>query len=333
VKGSLAAVVVALLVCAFAAPALAESGTSIDIYQKDTQPGHAAALSMYLDITKGQPATSRVTVYVPSGSALDTAARAGTVIGSVSLGFYTASTPVFGDGDLIVGDPSLHLADPCAPGLHAAVWRLQAYLGGHNIEVPIYVDGTGPDLAGIASYTLSACFPAPSENGGLRLNRLGIGLSKGTLSSPLTQGQFIWRALVAPYGGDELTNASGTTEVQTIVELPKVLTLASRFDAKRHVATLSGSLRAAGGARPDTLVRFMGANNPRFTHAASLGSTRTDAHGRFTFRKELTKTTWVVAYVETSFVDGCDLAVGTAPCTLETMGGPAPVVRKVRVQR
>ena len=332
-KGSLAAVVVAMLACAFAAPALAESGTSIDIYQHDSLPGHEAALSMYLDVTKGQPATSRTTMYVPSGYALDTTARAGTVIGSVSLGFYTDSTLVSGDGDVIVGDRSLYLADPCSPGLHAAVWRLQAYLGGHNVEVPIYVDATGPDLAAIASYTLSACFPAPSANGGMRLNGLGIGLTKGTLTNPLTRGQFIWRALVAPYGGGELPNPSGTTEVQTIVELPKVLTLASRFDAKRHVATLSGSLRAAGGARSDTLVRFMGANNARFTHAASLGSTRTDARGHFTFRKALKKTTWVVAYVQTYLVDGCDLAVGTAPCTLETMGGPAPVVRKVRVQR
>ena len=237
-----------------------------------------------------------------------------------------------GDGDVIAADPSLHVADPCSPGLHAAVWIVQAYVAGHNLEVPIYVDGAGSDLAGTASYTLHACFSAPGANSGMRLKVLAIGLSAGILRSPAAKGQFVWRALVTPYGADEAPLASGTTEVQTIVMLPQVLTLAATFDTKRHVVTLSGSLTAAGRPRSDTMVRFWASTDAKFSRTTSFGSALTNKQGRFTFTKALKKTSWFDAYVRTYFFDGCHPALGAAPCTLETISSPPDAFRKVGVR-
>jgi hypothetical protein len=332
VKGSFAAVVVALLACAFAAPALAESGASIDIYHYNTQLGRSEALNVYVDVTKDQPATSSTTIYVPAGYTLDTSKPAGTELGGASLGFYAGTAPVSGEGEVIAADPSLHVADPCSPGLHAAVWIVQAYVAGHNLEVPVYVDGAGSDLVGTASYTLHACFLAPGANSGMRLQVLAIGLTAGILRSPAAKGQFVWRALVTPYGADEVPLASGTTEVQTIVMLPQLLTLVAKFDAKRQVVTLSGSLTAVGRPRADTMVHFGASTDAKFTQTTSFGSARTNKQGRFTFTKRLKKTSWFDAYVRTYYFDGCHPALGAAPCTLETISPPADAFGKAGVR-
>jgi hypothetical protein len=333
VKGSLAAVVVALLAGVLSAPALAESGVSIDVYHYSTQPGRTEALDLYVDVTAAQPATSSATVYVPSGYALDTSKPAGTELGRVTLRFYAGKTLVSGVGDLIAADRSLHVADLCSPGLHAAVWIIQAYVAGHDIEVPVYVDGTGSDLAGVASYTLHACFSEPGANSGMRLTELAVGLNKGLLKSPIAKGEYVWRALVTPYGADEVPLTSGTSEVQTLVVLPQVLTLAARFDAKRRVVTLSGSLTAGGRARSDTIIRFWAATDAKFSHSASFGFTRTDARGRFTFTKALKQTAWFDAYVRSYLYEGCHPALGAAPCVLETISPPPDAYRKVVVRR
>jgi hypothetical protein len=197
------------------------------------------------------------------------------------------------------------MADLCSPGLHAAVWIIQAYVAGHDVEVPVYVDGTGSDLAGVASYTLHACFSGPGANSGMRLRELAVGLNQGILKSPAAKGEYVWRALVTPYGADEVPLASGTSEVQTLVVLPQVLTLAARFDAKRRVVTLSGSLMAGGRPRSDTIVRFWTGTDAKFSHSASFGFTRTDARGRFTFTKALKKTSWFDAFVRSYIYEGC----------------------------
>jgi hypothetical protein len=76
-----------------------------------------------------------------------------------------------------------------------------------------------------------------------------------------------------------------------MVPLPQVLKLASRYDAKRHVAVLSGSITAAGVPRPHVIVHLWSFSDARFTHGSVFGSTLTKrsvpprAHSRRSARR------------------------------------------------
>lgn len=331
----LACIVFVLLALVVNAPAFASTGAELEVYHYDTQPGHAEALDLYLDVAQSEPATSSATIYVPAGYTLNTSSHAvGVSVGAAAVKLYTGSTPVSGvNADIVVSDPSLHVGDACAPGLHLAVWLVQFSAGGHNLEIPIYVDGASAELADKAAYTLRSCIPSPDALGGLRVTELGLGLDRNLLTTPTHKGVYVWRALVTPYGSDGAPSASATTEVQTMVPLPQVLKLASRYDAKRHVAVLSGSVTAAGVPRPGVLVRLLSSTDAKFTHVFSLGATQTNALGRFTLTKALKRTTWVDAYVNPYINYGCDAALGVAPCTLETISAPPDAVSKVVVRR
>jgi hypothetical protein len=306
--------VLALLV---AAPAFASTGSALEVYHFDTQPGHANALDLWVDVAPSEPATSSATIFVPAGYTLNAAHAVGVNVGTASVKLYTGSTPVSGgDADVVVADPSLHVGDPCAPGLHLAVWLVQFYAGGHNLEIPIYVDGANADLASKAAYTLRSCMPTPDALGGLRVTELALGLDHNVFTTPVAKGLYVWRALVTPYG-----------------PLPQVLKLASHYDAKRHVAVLSGSITAAGIPRPYVMVHLWSFSDAKFTHGSVFGSARTNALGRFTLTKALKKTAWFDAYINPYLNDGCDEALGAAPCTLETISSPPDAVSKVLVKR
>ncbi len=323
-----------LLALLVTAPAFASTGSALEVYHYDTQPGHADALDLWVDVAPSEPATSSATIYVPAGYTLNAAHAVGVNVGTASVKLYTGSTPVSGgNADVVVADPSLHVGDPCAPGLHLAVWLVQFYAGGHNLEIPIYVDGANADLASKAAYTLRSCMPAPDSIGGLRVTELALGLDHNVLTTPAAKGIYVWRALVTPYGADGVPSDSGTTEVQAMVPLPQVLKLASHYDAKRHVAVLSGSITAAGIPRPDVMVHVWAFGDAKLTHVSVFGTAKTNAVGRFTLTKTLKKTTWFAAYVNAYLNDGCDAALGAAPCTLETISSPPDAFAKVAVKR
>ena len=332
---SLAIIVFVLLALVVNAPAFASTGAELEVYHFDTRPGQAEALALYLDVAQSEPATSSATIYVPAGYTLDMSSHAvGANVGAATLKLYAGSTPLSDvNADVVVSDPSLHVGDACAPGLHLAVWLMQFYAGGHNLEIPIYVDGASAELAGKAAYTVRSCIPAPNALGGLRVTTLDLGIDRNVLTTPAAKGVYIWRALVTPYGSDGAPNAAATTEVQTMVPLPQVLKIASRYNAKRGVAVFSGSIMAAGVGRPGILVRLLSSTDSKFTHVSSLGTAQTNAAGRFTLTKALKRTTWIDAFVTPYINDGCDAALGPAPCTLETISAPPDVLTKVTVRR
>src|SRR5213082_1733667 len=83
---SLACIVFGLLALAVSAPAFASTGAELEVYHYDTQPGHAGALDLYLDVAQSQPATSSATIFVPAGYTLNASSHAvGTSVGAAAV--------------------------------------------------------------------------------------------------------------------------------------------------------------------------------------------------------------------------------------------------------
>src|SRR5205085_2340317 len=116
-------------------------------------------------------------------------------------------------GKVFVDNPANYLTQTCAPGTHAAVWLLKTTAAGQEVDVPVYVDPATPDVASMASYTLTECFAAPVGATGLRLGELNVDLTSGITNATATANH-LWRVLVTPFGADGTPSLTGATELQ-----------------------------------------------------------------------------------------------------------------------
>src|SRR5262249_42608524 len=102
------------------------------------------------------PLPSRFVVEVPTGYALDLAAPPGATVAVASISLFGVDDGSFanGFGPVKAVDPTQAATDPCAPGLHAAVWTVPVSLSGTPTRLTVFVDrGGAPGVA----YTLRAC--------------------------------------------------------------------------------------------------------------------------------------------------------------------------------
>jgi hypothetical protein len=314
---------------AFAASALAESPTELNVYQSRTALGQAGDVEMDVSVAASAAPTARLAIDVPAGYALDLSQPAGTKIGNATVKLATGSSVVAGSGKIVVAGPATPAGQPCATGSHAAVWSVSVYIGAQQLSVPLYVDAASPSDADAVSYTLQSCFAPSSAAGGLRLAEVDLSLH-ATLRNPTATGMYVWRALVTPFAG-EAADSTGTTEVQTVVPLPHRIEVRARYDAKRHAVVLSGSVTAGGHARPGVNVHFLASSTKDFAEYSAWGSAKTDGHGRFTFRHATRRTVYVAAYLNPYFYDSCGPALGIAPCTRETVSPPPDTEVEVHV--
>jgi hypothetical protein len=303
-----------------AASALAESPTELNVYQYQTGLGQASDVELDVSVAASAAPTSKLTIDVPAGYALDLARPVGTKIGTATVKLAIGSTLVTGSGKLVVADPSTGAGPTCAAGSHAAVWAIAVYIAGQAQVIPVYVDPAGPEDSDVVSYTLQSCFAAPSAAAGLELSEVDLSL-KSMLTNPGATGMYVWRALVTPFAGDA-PDTGATTEVQTLVPLPHRISLRARYDTRRHVMVLSGSVMAGGDPRRGVNVHFAVSSTSDFAQYSDWGTARTDNRGRFTFHHALRRTVYVAAYLNSYFSGICDPALGTAPCTRETVSPP-----------
>ena len=316
---------------ALALPAVAANEPSeLDVYDFQANVGKAAEVELDLFVAAAAAPTAKATIYVPAGFGVNTSAAPGTQVGEVFATLLSGSASTKGTGKVVVDDPANYLAQTCAPGAHAAVWVLKISAGGQEVDIPVYVDPAGPDVSRMASYTLQACFTAPTA-GSLRLGELDVDLTSG-ITNPSATASHLWRALVTPFGADGTPSLGGTTELQAAVPLPQRLTLAARYDATRHVVVLSGTVKAAGRARSGVKVHFLSSPKPTFASVKSFGTAKVDKVGHFTLTHKLTATTYFVAYMNQYYAAGCQAVIGPAPCTTATVGPPPPAVARAVVK-
>jgi hypothetical protein len=266
--------------------ALAGPASALAAYVPRLSVGHAAGAStITIQVPRDDDATARVQFYAPLPYQATLGQAAGTQLGTVAATVQAkaispdAILPL--TGAVRADDPTRHVANPCSPGAHAAVWVMALEAAGRTLMVPIYVDPVtaGPEAA-FARLRMIVCLPPPdvpeSQGGaafGAKLLTAALTL-RGVFTAP-TSGQHVWPGIFTPYvaGGGQV-NAPGTVEARAVVRVPSVLTLNGRItNRRRRILLLSGALTEGGTGIPGATVTIS-AGRQSFR-------TRTGANGRY----------------------------------------------------
>jgi hypothetical protein len=206
-------------------------------------------------------------------------------------------------------NPALHTSNACAPGLHAAVWRLNITVAGTPLSVPIYVDPVtaGPEAA-FASAKIQLCLAGPiGTPAGAQLLFAFFDVN-GVFTNPANTTTRIWRATFTPYTpGTPNPNPGGTTEGQAVVPGRVALTMKSK-SLKRSRVVISGKLLVDG--KP-----YRGAVIELYVGTKKVAQTRTNAQGNYKFKtRKIKKRTRFGAQV-------LELADLTLPCPAPGLPG------------
>jgi hypothetical protein len=208
----------------------------LDLYPSNTTPGHANDTGVDLSMPGGRP-MAKVVYYIPAGYGNVLGRPPGTDVGEFGIRNDVDRSQTQ-DGSLTADDPAHYPHDPCAPGLHQAVWLMHLWDPYDLNPTPLFLDATtGADTA-LGGYKAQVCLPAASG-----IFELDLGLTK--LVNPAASGAYKWRVFVTPYKAS-VPDATGTLEVRATVPMPMKLTLHGRYDRKHKRALLTGQLTATG---------------------------------------------------------------------------------------
>ena len=141
------------------------------------------------------------TIYAPLGYRVNLTQAAGTKISELVTTTVilrqAGNEKINLEGQLIADSPAAHLNDPCAPGLHGAVWKLDVPVTGTVLTAYMYVDAitTGPEAA-FASAKIQFCLPSPlGTPSGAQFLFLLFDVKK-VFSNPPSRADRIWRGSV-----------------------------------------------------------------------------------------------------------------------------------------
>jgi hypothetical protein len=257
---------------------------------------------------------------------------AGTQIGTLHADLQalaiSADAIIPADGTVLEDDPAKYTSNPCAPGLHTAVWLLHVVVSGQTIDVPVYVDTPAP-----AADPLGQGAPVK-----LKLLNAKLTVNQGIVVNPSVRGEYPWRAIVTPYTVNSGTpNAAGTVEARAFVELPTQLNLSGKVKAIAHkkkvrgkvhvtfssVAILTGSLvenlKGIGG------VKVTISSGPTLAKLNARGIATTNAGGDFSRQLSLSGKTSFQASATVDVRDytstGCSTPTPGIPCVSATLPG------------
>jgi hypothetical protein len=271
-----------------------------------TRLGRSATSQLELYVPWGSGEMARVVLFVPAGYDADLTTPPGGEVGLL-VAWNESGGRI---GRVIADVPSAHVANPCAPGLHGAVWLIELNMESGKRLVPLFVDRTvGTDVR-LGGYKLQACLP-PSVELGMRIAMLELDLDK--LRNPRVAGGYTWRAFVTPYG-EGVPDERRTFELRSTVPLPMTLTLRGRYDRVANRAVLTGRFVSPGfdvSGMPVELYVKQG----RYFDPVRWTSTR--AGGRYSFRRKIRgKATFATA---TSAIAECaETSAAPAGCLNET---------------
>ena len=333
------AVCAAALVCAGSAVSRAAAPFDGATLSVDVETfGGQSLVNADVDLSSssnGAPGVAaRVDLTIPSGYQLNLTGKVGASVGDVLAAVTSGNGSgfTFLNATIVVEDPAVYAADPlaqaCAPGPHTEVWLATAQVLGNPIELPMAVDQV--DVAGSTpSYVVHWCpFVAPSAAYASGLALFDFGLTLPLTAVPGATGTYTWSALVTP-ATSWAPDPSSAFELRALLPIPNELSAHVRYDAKAHIAVLTGKLTAGGKPRAgvDIYARASDESTP-LTPIAT-----TDAAGSFSARKAVAKTTTYLVGV--SDQDGPCTDPSTAPggCKSQTLSAPPSVQLTVVVPR
>lgn len=303
--------------------------------------GVAAVTNVQITEDKSDASPFRIAIYQPPGYVATLNQVAGTQVGTVHADLQAlAISPdaiIQADGTVLVDDPAKHTADQCSPGAHAAVWLLHVVVSGTTLDVPVYVDPTtGPEQA-LGAAKLVLCLPSPyipqSSGGaafGSKIINAKMTMNSGVITNPSSAGVFLWRSTITPWNPTSPAfDAAKTVEAQSIVTLPRSLSLKATVKTVRHKragkTTVTNSVLLSGKLL-ENLQGVQGASVAILARGKKIGTTKTNASGAFSRRAGLNKKTTFQAKVTVAQRDtACvsPLPVSSVPggCVGATMGG------------
>jgi hypothetical protein len=287
----------ALATLAFAGSAWAAYEPSLIATSLSNTPGASTTMLLGHLQTANDDPTAKDTIYAPLGYGVTLGQAVGAKIGDVNATLILrggGNAQVDVQGQVIADNPALHTNNPCAPGLHGAVWKLNITVAGTPLSVPMYVDAVtvGPEAA-FASAKIQFCLAGPIGTPAGAQLLFALFDVNGVFRNPTTTTDRIWRAHFTPYTpGTPNPNPAGTTEGQALVPGRVSLKLKAK-SLRRGRVTITGQLLVSG--RP-----FRGATVELYVGNRKVATRTTNAAGRFTVKKRIKrKTRWrgLVAFV------------------------------------
>jgi hypothetical protein len=316
------------LALAVAALAAASYTPSMGIFQATYKPGGAGAVTVVVAQEKADDPTARIVIYTPAGYNVTLGQPAGTQIGTVTAGVQVldlSQNRIVLSGAVKAESPASYVSNPCSPGLHEAVWTLNAALPGQPPnQIPVYVDHTTGAEATFSSAKLTTCFrdptlpPADPRRAPNGLKFLDAAFTvKGVFQNPTAPGLKLWRSLFTPYTpGTGNPNAAGTKEAQGVVPMPYSISLKRiTKHVRRGFYRVAGTLNVAGKASSGTPITLYSAVAKKGAlNFKPIAHTRTKK-GKFAFQRRLpTKAAVIFAEREPSAAQ-CAPTVSAAPCS------------------
>ena len=275
-------------------------------------------------------APERITFTTPAAYRTSPIKSVGTQIGEASVYVKPAGGGAEKtlDGHLVVTDVASFAADEdaqaCAPGAHAATWRLMVKGGSTSLKLPVAVDRSG------GGYRLTVCL---ASVGALRMKTNEVYFeTTGVFRNPTHAGLFRFGAIVTPPaagGGPDRTKAY---ELRADEPLPQTLTAEAKFDVTTKALTITGASRAAGHARSNINVHVYGGESTDGSRMKELGVAVTSGNGGYLFTKKIVAVApkYVYAFVRHYTSRNCDLpAASPGGCAAESTDGTASYTAKV----
>jgi hypothetical protein len=264
----------------------------------------------------------------------------GTLVGPDQIFAMDAKVTPVGTTDPAVSSQTTS----CDNVSHLAAWLVQAQGGDDSWSFPIFVDQTSGGETAFGSYKLVACF-GPRESGSTNSesNKLmGFSLSFQGFTLPAKAGDYKWRGLLTPFGGDQSNqsgntstsalNQAGSVEAQSTTTIaPGALTIAARPLRSGRVV-ITGRLSLAGKPVRGATVAIHHGLSP--AKLVSLGTAKTNAAGVFTKTVRIKGASYfqagATAAKQNLGVGGCTASFGL-PCLDATIGGTAVVSKTIHV--
>jgi hypothetical protein len=278
----------ALAAFAFTGPALAAYSPRLIIVPITNAPGRPASVILGHSQDINDDATAKDTIYAPLGYQVNLTQAVGSKIGDVEATLVLrqgGNAELDVDGEVIVDNAAAHPSDPCAPGLHQAVWKLNIAIAGTPLTVYVYVDPvtSGPE-ATFASAKIQLCLAGPIGTPAGAQLLYAVFRVDGVFTNPANTQPRLWRGVFTPYfEGTATPNPAGTVEGQA--QVPGRATLTLSVKSLRHGRIiLSGRLLADGRPVSGGFVEI-------YVGQRRVARVRTNSSGRFTVRKRIKKKT------------------------------------------
>jgi hypothetical protein len=327
----------AALALAVVAMAAASYTPAMAIFQGTYKPGGAGAVTVVVGQETANDPTARIVIYAAPGYGATLNQAPGTTIGSVIADVQIldlSTNRIELRGAVKTDAPANFVANPCSPGLHEAVWTLNAALPGQPANpIPVYVDHTSGAEAAFSSAKLTVCFRDPTlpstdprrAPNGLKFLDAAFTVN-GVFKNPSNAGNPLWRSVFTPYTpGTGNPNAAGSRETQGIVPMPFSVSV-KRVRAPRGFFRLAGRLSVAGAVPSGASVALLaGVKGKKGVTYKVIASTKT-RRGKYVFNRRLPKkVTYLRVARPATAATTCQPTFGV-PCTSSIV---SPAISKV----